>query len=101
METGITKAVVYLNSEILDACKDILSVVNDKRTKDQVLESCAREKMIKVFEEENYEFDSLLNKLEVSIDYNEYNQVKLCVTKLLRLLSKNRKQLIKNIGRLC
>ena len=101
METEITKAVAYLNSEILDACKDILSVVNDKRTKDQVLESCAREEMIKVFEEENYEFDSLLNKLEVSIDYNEYNQVKLCVTKLLRLLSKNRKQLIKNIGRLC
>ena len=86
---------------IIDACNDIMSVVNDNRTKQEVLEYCAKEKMIKIFDQENAEFDSLLNKLEISIDYNEYNQVKSCVTKLLRLLSKNRKQLIKNIGRLC
>ena len=86
---------------IIDACNDIMSVVNDNRTKQEVLEDCAKEKMIKIFDQENAEFDSLLNKLEISIDYNEYNQVKSCVTKLLRLLSKNRKQLIKNIGRLC
>lgn len=88
-------------SVIFDACKDIMTVVNDKRTKQEVLEDCAKEKMVKIFDQENAEFDSLLNKLETSIDYNEYNQVKSCVTKLLRLLSKNRKQLIKNIGRLC
>ena len=88
-------------SIISDACADIMSVVNDNRTKQEVLEDCAKEKMVKIFDQENAEFDSLLNKLEISIDYNEYNQVKLCVTKLLRLLSKNRKQLIKNIGRLC
>ena len=88
-------------SVILDACKDIMTVVNDKRTKQEVLEDCAKEKMVKIFDQENAEFDSLLNKLETSINYNEYNQVKFCVTKLLRLLSKNRKQLIKNIGRLC
>ena len=88
-------------SVILDACKDIMTVVNDKRTKQEVLEDCAKEKMVKIFDQENAEFDSLLNKLETSINYNEYNQVKSCVTKLLRLLSKNRKQLIKNIGRLC
>lgn len=88
-------------SVILDACKDIMTVVNDKRTKQKVLEDCTKDKMVKIFDQENAEFDSLLNKLETSIDYNEYNQVKSCVTKLLRLLSKNRKQLIKNIGRLC
>lgn len=88
-------------SVILDACKDIMTVVNDKRTKQEVLEDCAKEKMVKIFDQENAEFDFLLNKLETSINYNEYNQVKSCVTKLLRLLSKNRKQLIKNIGRLC
>ncbi len=88
-------------SVIFDACKDIMTVVNDKRTKQEVLEDCAKEKMVKIFDQENAEFDSLLNKLETSINYNEYNQVKSCVTKLLRLLSKNRKQLIKNIGRLC
>lgn len=88
-------------SVIFDACKDIMTVVNDKRTNQEVLEDCAKEKMVKIFDQENAEFDSLLNKLETSIDYNEYNQVKSCVTKLLRLLSKNRKQLIKNIGRLC
>jgi hypothetical protein len=88
-------------SVILDACRDIMTVVNDKRTKQKVLEDCAKDKMVRIFDQENAEFDSLLNKLETSIDYNEYNQVKSCVTKLLRLLSKNRKQLIKNIGRLC
>ena len=88
-------------SVMFDACKEIMTVVNDKRTKQEVLEDCAKEKMVKIFDQENAEFDSLLNKLETSIDYNEYNQVKSCVTKLLRLLSKNRKQLIKNIGRLC
>ena len=89
------------DSVIIDACNDILSVVSDDRTKEEILADCARDKMMHIFDEENKEFDSLLRKLEINLDYNEYNQVKICVTKLLKLLSKNRKQLFSNIERLC
>ena len=42
---------------IIDACNDIMSVVNDNRTKQEVLEDCAKEKMIKIFDQENAEFE--------------------------------------------
>ena len=55
-------------SVISDSCKDLLEIVNDKRTRDQVFDECARNKMIRVYEREDEEYDKLLKTLEVNID---------------------------------
>lgn len=89
-----------MNSDILIVCEELNTLVNDNRPKSDILDNCAKIKMIRVFEDESKEFDNLLKKLEINIDYNNYSQVKVCVTKLLKLLSNNRKHLLKNIGRL-
>jgi hypothetical protein len=87
-------------SVISDSCKDLLEIVNDKRTRDQVFDECARNKMIRVYEREDEEYDKLLRTLEVNIDSCEFNQVRICITKILRLLNRNRKVLLSTIERL-
>ena len=85
---------------IEDACRDILDIVNDRRTDTQVFNDVARDRLFTIYNKEDKEFNDLLDRLEVSVDYNEISQVKKCVTKILSLLSKNRKILVKTLRRI-
>lgn len=89
-----------MNSVIIDGCVDILKIANDNREPDQIFDDYAREKMMKVYYSEDSEYNSLLSKLEANINSLEYNQVKVCITKILRLLNRNRQVLIHNLERL-
>jgi hypothetical protein len=60
-----------------------------------LFEQCARERLVKIYEDENKTFDEMLLKLDTCINYNDFSGVKRCVTKLLKLMNSNRKSLIK------
>lgn len=81
-------------------CNDLEDRLNNGKTPEELLDQCARERLISIYESENKEFDTLLDKLSVSIDYNAATDVKRCVTKLLRLMNKNRTILTKALRRL-
>lgn len=82
---------------ILSCCDRLEAVINDKTDNEKFFDLCVQKKLTVIYEKENKDFDDLLNKLEVYVDYNDVEQVKKCVVKLLRLLSKNRKSLLKTL----
>lgn len=71
-----------------------------KRSPSELLSQCAKERLTAIYEQENKEFDYLLNKLDRSLDYSAYTDVKRCVTRLLRLTRSNRKMLIRTLKEL-
>jgi hypothetical protein len=87
-------------ADILKCCQDLENRLNNKRSLEQVFNDCARKRLIDLYNQENDEFDRLLNKLDRSIDFNSYSDVKKCVTSLIRLLGKNRKNLNNSLRRL-
>ena len=82
---------------ILMCCDRLEAAITDETDSEKFFDMCVQEKLTIIYEKENKDFDDLLNKLEVYVDYNNVEQVKKCVVKLLRLLSKNRKSLIKTL----
>ena len=87
-------------SIIEESCKELLSIYDDCN-RDKMLKTVARKKLIRIYEQENEEFETLLDKLDKAVDYSDVSNVKKCVTKLMRLLSMNRKTLMNSIERLC
>lgn len=88
------------NSVFLSACDRLEKVVLDTRTKDELLQEYAKEKLFNIYNKENEEFDLLLEKLEQGIDYGDYSQVKKSVTRIMRILSRNRAKLFSTLERL-
>ena len=86
---------------IKEVCSEIFNICSNNVNKEDMLRECARQKLFKIYNNENDEFESLLHKLELSVDYNDYTGVKKCATKLLKLLSMNRKTLMISLERLC
>jgi hypothetical protein len=82
--------------DILKCCKEFETLINDRRTTDEIFESCANKRLMNLYKEENKNFDKLLNKLETSIDYNSNVDIKKCVSKLLRMIGNDRR-IIMNI----
>ena len=87
-------------ADILKCCKFLENRFELNRSEQDVFNDCARERLISLYNEENKQFDKLLNKLDTSIDYNSYPDVKKCVNGLIRMLGNDRKVLIRTIGRL-
>lgn len=90
----------FNKSVILSSCEQLENRLHNCTDKSDLLSSCARGKMIKLYKQENEEFDKLLDTLDRSIDYQSYSDVKKCVTKLLKLLQSNRKTLIRTLRRI-
>ena len=90
-----------MENVIKKSCEDLLSIYTKRETKDDILKKCARKKLINIYNKENNEFTELVNKLEASINYNDYTSVKKCVTRLMKLLGHNRKFLMECLERLC
>lgn len=82
-----------MNSIILDSCNELEKRLNSKQSKKEFFDSCVQKKIEKIYNRENEEYDMLLHKLEVYIDYNEPKQVEKCVSKILSVLKRNRKSL--------
>jgi hypothetical protein len=87
-------------SQIEKCCSELERRFHTGRTPDDLLMECARKRLMQVYSSENDEFDKLLNKLSVSIDYNSTTDVKKCVRRLLKLTSSNRKILINALRRI-
>lgn len=85
---------------IITSCNHILSNLNDKTSKDVFFNNCVQEKLTKMYSVADSEYDTILHKLEIGIDYNDYTQVKKCVVKIMRLMTKNRKALLDTLERL-
>lgn len=90
-----------MNSVIEKSCHKLLSTYDKQESKDEILKRCARKKLVTIYNNENKEFTDLVNKLESSVNYNDYTSVKRCVTKLMKLLGHNRKFLMQCLERLC
>lgn len=86
---------------ILQSCLTLVTEITNPMDREEFFNRCVWDRMATIYEKENQEYDELINKLEVNIDYHQYNQVKVCVRKLLKLLSRNRKSLISSMERLC
>jgi hypothetical protein len=87
-------------SIIQECYTDINNLFNNEETPCQLFNRCARVKLEKVYTQETDTFDKLLDELEMNIDYNSVTQIKVCVSKILRLLSYNRKTLLQTLRRL-
>ena len=92
---------ILVNTIIPEAVKEFEDgVINNHETHDEVIERCARERLRKMYEEENKELDRLVELLEKEVDFNNLNGVKRCVTKIFKILASNRRNLKSNIERL-
>lgn len=89
-----------MESNISKCCDEIENRFKLKRDASELLRQCAKERLTTIYEQENKEFDYLLNKLDRSLDYSAYTDVKRCVTRLLRLMRSNRKTLIRTLKEL-
>lgn len=86
-----------MSSTISKVCDDIEDRIKLNRDPEALLRQCAKERLVTVYNQENTEFDNLLKRLDRSIDYSAYSDVKKCVTRLLRLMQSNRKTLVKTL----
>ena len=85
---------------ILESCKQLLNEISDSTDRKEFFDKCVWDRMSTIYEKEDTEYDDLIGKLEMNIDYHQYNQVKVCIRKLMKIISKNRKHLIATIERL-
>lgn len=87
-----------MDSVILDVCGEFskqLEVPPDKIMAKQI-----QTKLKQLYSRDEEQLDTLLRKLEVSIDYDDYNSVRTIATKLLQIRSRNRVALLDVIRRL-
>lgn len=77
---------------VIDVCDDMLEFLYTTKnmTDDQFFDICVREKTSSLLERNGQQFNDLLNKLDSGIDYSDSTQVKKCITKLIRMSSRNR-----------
>lgn len=85
---------------IIASCDRLEKRINNPISKQDFFNSCVQKKLSFIYKRENDDFDSVLHKLEVYVDCDDFEQVKKCVVKLLRLLSKNRKTLLRTLKEL-
>lgn len=85
---------------ILESCMELFNNITDNMDRKEFFDRCVWDRMSSIYEKEDNEYDELISKLEMNIDYHQYNQVKVCIRKLMRIISRNRKHLIATIERL-
>lgn len=91
----------YVPESVITNCCDTLEKrLNSDVSRDDFFLSCVQKKLNRIYEKENDDYDNLLHKLEVYIDYDDPQGVKQCVVKILKLLSKNRKNLLNTLKEL-
>lgn len=83
-----------------EICADLSSIVSSNECRDDIINRCARDRLLNIYTQENEEFDNMINKIEENINYNNYNGVKRCVSRLLKLMTSNRKTLLNTLERL-
>lgn len=87
---------------IMDDCDELIQFMykNKDISKDKFLEQCVVERNMSIYDKQNKDFDTSLEKLDAIIDYYDENQVKKYCNKLLALSASSRKALINTLGRL-
>lgn len=84
-----------MDSPLMKCCRELLTDVVGGCDKETLMTNCIREKLSTIYARENAEFDEMLDKLDRYIDYNSETQVRKCINRITKLLSRHRKQLFK------
>ena len=87
-----------MDSVIVKTCNSFVNTLNKEPS--EIFDESAKEKMLKVCDIEDKEFDKLLRKLEVNLDCKDITNFKRCVIGLMRLQNRNRKILYDSLGRI-
>lgn len=80
---------------VIDYCDDMLEFLynTSKMTDNQFFDTCVKKRTVQLIERNGRQFNELLDKMDSSINYSDFGQVKKCVTKLIRLSARNRANL--------
>ena len=80
---------------VIDYCDDMLEFLynTSKMTDNQFFDTCVKKRTVQLIERNDKQFNDLLDKMDSSINYSDFSQVKKCVTKLIRLSARNRANL--------
>ena len=80
---------------VIDYCDDMLEFLynTSKMTDNQFFDTCVKKRTVQLIERNDRQFNELLDKMDSSINYSDFSQVKKCVTKLIRLSARNRANL--------
>ena len=89
-----------MNKVIPESCTHMLKYLTDKTPRDVFFNQCVQKRLTNMCAKADEEYDKELHNLEVGIDYNDFGQVKRCVTRLMRLMKKNRNSLMQTIERM-
>lgn len=83
--------------DIKQICLDLNKELSTDETKDDILLSCASEKLSALYLVQSENMDAVINELQKSMDVNDIEYTYKVIKKLTRSLNTNRKQLIRLI----
>lgn len=83
--------------DIKQICLDLNKALSKDETKDDILLSCASEKLSALYLVQSENMDAVINELQKSMDVNDIEYTYKVIKKLTRSLNTNRKQLIRLI----
>ena len=83
--------------DIKQICLDLNKELSKDETKDDILLSCASEKLSALYLVQSESMDAVINELQKSMDVNDIEYTYKVIKKLTRSLNTNRKQLIRLI----
>lgn len=83
--------------DIKQICLDLNKELSKDETKDDILLSCASEKLSALYLVQSENMDAVINELQKSMDVNDIEYTYKVIKKLTRSLNTNRKQLIRLI----
>jgi pantothenate kinase len=83
--------------DLKQICLNLDKELSKEETKEDILLSCASEKLSALYVVQSENMDAVLNELQRSIDVNDIEYTYKVIKKLARSLNTNRKQLIRII----
>lgn len=83
--------------DIKQICLNLDKELSKNETKDDILLSCASEKLSALYLVQSENMDAIINELQKSMDVNDIEYTYKVIKKLTRSLNTNRKQLIRLI----
>lgn len=89
-----------MDNIIISSCNKLQHYLYEDISKEDFFQQCVEDRLLAIYYREDKEFDSMISKLESSIDFDDFYGVKRCVVKIAKALSRNRNKLISTIERI-
>lgn len=84
-------------TDLKQICKNLEKELSTPQTKEEILLSCATDKLSSLYLSQSQDLDNILNELAKSIDVNDVEYTYKVIKKLSKSLNTNRKQLMRLI----